>query len=65
MFLFWEIDIKLCKIYTKIYIYKILGLNRLYSANTQLISKRQYPRRDMWQQDWTVIGGSSGHVIRT
>ena len=34
MFLSREIDIKLCQIYTKIYIYtilyKIVGLNRLY-----------------------------------
>ena len=45
-----EIDIKLCKIYTKTYIYlykmlyKIVGLNGLYSANTQPILKQLYPR---------------------
>ena len=43
-----RIDVKLCQIYTKICIHKILYknsvINRLYSANTQPIWKRQYPR---------------------
>ena len=34
-----EIDMKLCQNYTKIYLYtilyKVVGLNRSYSANTQ------------------------------
>ena len=40
MFLSSEIDIKLCQIYTKIYIFDIcikISLNRSYSANTQPI----------------------------
>ncbi len=42
MFLFREIDLKLCQIYTKIRIYiqfclEIVGLNRSYSANMQPI----------------------------
>ena len=43
----WEIDIKLCQNYTKIQrytiLYKVVGLNRSYSANTQPIQKRLYP----------------------
>ena len=39
MLLSREIDIKLCQIYTK-----IVGLNGSYSANTQPIWKRRYPR---------------------
>ena len=49
MLLSQEIDIKLCKIYTKIYIYikcciKLVGLNGSYSENQQPIWKRWYPR---------------------
>ena len=47
MFLCWEIDIKLCQIYTKIHIYAILFksyiLNRSYSTNTKPIWKLLYP----------------------
>ena len=43
----WEIDIKLCQNYTKIQrytiLYKVVGLNRLYSVNTQPIQKRLNP----------------------
>ena len=49
MFLFWEIDMKLCKDFTKTYkckiLYKIrIVLNRSYSTNTQPFWKRRYHR---------------------
>ena len=48
MFLVWEIDIKLCKNYTKTidvrFCIWFVVLNRSYSTNTQPIKKQRYPR---------------------
>ena len=67
MFLSSEIDIKLCQIYTKIYIFDIcikISLNRSYSANTQPIWKRRYHKELVFEfNNFSFLINIIGNII--